>query len=293
VAISGVGNRIGSAVTPVYAQILVSAAGWRAAVVAVGIMVWAVSLVPSALFLRRQPEDMGLHPDGVSDEEATARRERTAPGTASLGVRDISYTLAEVLRMPSFYLLAVGLTLGFMVAVTTSLHIIPHLSDTGLTPEEAVTVMSVSAIAGALGSLAFGFVAERVTSRVAVIANAVISAVSFVWLLTVDSFPMAMAWGIVYGVVLGGTFILHQIVMADYFGRGSLGTIRGVMLPFQSIMQAAGPVAAGLAYDVTNTYSLVFGLFVALSAAAALLVFASRPPTQRATNIGPRHASEN
>ena len=292
VAISGVGNRVGSAVTPVYAQILVSAAGWRAAVVAVGIMVWVVSLIPSALFLRRQPEDMGLHPDGISDEEAAARRERSLAGSTSRGVRDVSYTLAEVLRMPAFYLLVVGLSLGFMVAVTTSLHIIPHLTDTGLSPEEAVAVMSVSAIAGALGSLAFGFVAERVTSRVAVVANAVISAVAFVWLLNVDSFLMAMAWGILYGVVLGGTFILHQIVMADYFGRASLGTIRGVVLPFQSIMQAGGPVAAGLAYDITDTYSQVFGLFVVLSVVAAVLVLASKPPTQQAVRAGLTPASE-
>ena len=279
VAISGVGNRVGSAVTPIYAQLLVSSAGWRAAVVAVGIMVWVVSLVPSALFLRREPEDMGLHPDGISDEEAVARLKRSAAGSTSRGVRDVSYTLAVVLRMPSFYLLVVGLSLGFTVAVTTSLHIIPHLTDTGLSPEQAVAVMSVSAIVGAIGSLAFGFVAERLTSRVAVIATYAMSAAAFVWLLNVDSFLTAMAWGILYGAVLGGVFTLHQVVMADYFGRGSLATIRGVVLPFQSIMQAAGPVAAGVAFDITGAYSQVFGLFVVLSVVSAALVLASKPPT--------------
>lgn len=279
VAISGVGNRVGSAVTPLYAQFLVGSVGWRWAVLVVGLVVWIVSLIPSALFLRRQPEDLGLHPDGIDDAEAERRvKQSVTSDPKGKSVRDISFTLSEVLRMPVFYFLTLSLSLGFMVAVTTSLHIVPHFTDIGLSPEAAVAVMSVSAIVGAAGSIAFGFFAEKVTSRVAVTVNFSLSGIAFLWLLTVDTFIAAMAWGLLYGTVLGGTFILHQIVMADYFGRASLGAIRGLVLPFQSIMQAAGPVAAGLAYDLTNTYTQVFGIFIVLSAISAILMYVSKPP---------------
>ena len=64
VAFGGLGQRIGNAVTPLYVQYLVSHGSWRQATAVAGILMWVVSMIPIALFLRRRPEDMGLKPDG-------------------------------------------------------------------------------------------------------------------------------------------------------------------------------------------------------------------------------------
>ena len=71
VALSGLGIRAGNTITPLYVQLLVNMGSWRLAAAATGLVMWALSLLPAALFLRRQPEDMGLHPDGRPLEAET------------------------------------------------------------------------------------------------------------------------------------------------------------------------------------------------------------------------------
>ena len=68
-ALSQMGHRIGNTVTPLYVQILVNVASWRLAAAVTGLVMWVVSLLPVAAFLRRSPEDMGLLPDGATKEE--------------------------------------------------------------------------------------------------------------------------------------------------------------------------------------------------------------------------------
>ncbi|SVD69587.1 uncharacterized protein METZ01_LOCUS422441, partial [marine metagenome] len=109
VAVSGIGERAGQTITPLYAQLLISNAGWRPALVVTGIVTWAVSIVPSLLFLRRRPEDMGLLPDGVTAEERPVTSTEVTP--SSVKHRDINFTVKEVVKLRSFYLLATGLTL--------------------------------------------------------------------------------------------------------------------------------------------------------------------------------------
>mgnify|MGYP001261585313 FL=1 len=47
---------------------------------------------------------------------------------------------------------------------------------------------------------------------------------------------------------------LQKIIFADYFGRGRLGSISGVVTAFQTIAQALGPVVAAVAYDTFESY---------------------------------------
>ena len=88
VALGQLGGRLGNAVTPLYVQYLVARGSWRVATAVCGIVVWSISLLPSALFLRRRPEDMGLKPDGdllsaevlASEKKPGSRRRKPQAG---------------------------------------------------------------------------------------------------------------------------------------------------------------------------------------------------------------------
>jgi MFS family permease len=278
VAIGGLGNRIGNAVTPLYTQALVSAANWRVAVAVVGIVTWAISLVPSALFLRRLPEDMGLRPDGAPAEAPASSQ--TAPADRQTRNRspEVSLSPRQVLRLPSFYLLTAAFSLSFAITTSISLHLQPALTDRGLTEGTAVAVVALSAATGALGTLLFGFLAERITARWALLLSLALFAIGFVFLVFVRSGTGALVWGAFFGLVQAPSFTLFQVIYADYYGRDSLGAIRGLVSPPQSFIQAVGPVAAALAYDTMGSYTLVFYLFSILSFGMVLCVFWARPP---------------
>ena len=81
-----------------------------------------------------------------------------------------------------------------------------------------------------------------------------------------------------YGVCFGSTFTLSQVIYADYFGRRSLGVIRGSFQPVQLVFNAVGPWIAGFWFDQTGSYGPVFALFLALFLVSAVFITFSAVP---------------
>ena len=77
-AFANIGQRVGQIAFPVMVERILTFGSWRTAWVAMGITVWASSLLPALLFLRRSPEDYGLLPDGA-DIRDTGRVRRSEP----------------------------------------------------------------------------------------------------------------------------------------------------------------------------------------------------------------------
>ncbi len=281
VAFGGLGQRIGNAVTPLYVQHLVSQGSWRQATAVAGILMWVVSMVPIAIFLRRRPEDMGLLPDGADPEEARRRQEAVAAGTVSAPREETSMTREQALRHPSFYFLVVAFSLVFVAAPALNLHMLPYMTDQGITEGYAVLAVALlSACAGA-GSILTGFLSERITARTTLVGILAMMSVGFVGLLFVQEAWQAMLWGIYYGLSFGGMFILQQIIFADFYGRDNVGAIRGVVWPIQMVFNASGPFVASVAFDTLGSYTVIFLLFAAFVMIASFLLILAKPPAQQ------------
>lgn len=274
VALGQLGGRLGNAVTPLYVQYLVARGSWRVATAVCGIVVWSISLLPSALFLRRRPEDMGLKPDGVplSTEFLASEKE---PETFN---SEISFSVREAIRFSSFYLLVTAIALSSFSTPALHLHMIPYMTDRGISDAAAVSVVALSSVSGALGSLTFGLLAERYTARLMMVLGFALLSSSFILLLFVNSTILALIWGIHLGIAQGGSFTLQQVIFADYYGRDSLGAIRGIVWPIQMIFNSIGPLAAALAYDTTGDYRLIFFVFAILAIVSSAFLFLARPP---------------
>ncbi|MBI2863259.1 MAG: MFS transporter [Chloroflexi bacterium] len=76
----------------------------------------------------------------------------------------------------------------------------------------------------------------------------------------------------------GGLVTLDQAVVSDYFGRRSFASIAGLFSGITMGGAMLGPVIAGFAFDVTNSYSLAFLAYAAFGLLAiALLLLLKRP----------------
>jgi len=276
VAVSGIGERAGQTITPLYAQLLISNAGWRPALVVTGIVTWAVSIIPSLLFLRRRPEDMGLLPDGAVAEENLETSTQVAQQSARH--RDINFTVKEVVRLRSFYLLATGLTLISLPTNGLMFHLVSFLTDRDFSAGYAVTVLAVFSTGGAIGSMLFGMLVGRFNIRLILVGNYLLMGVGYIVLLTVHSATLGLAWGLIHGTLQGGSFMMQQVIFADYYGRHSLGAIRGITRPAQMATNALGPLVAAVAYDATSSYGLVFSVFTVVAILASVFIFSAIPP---------------
>jgi len=80
-------------------------------------------------------------------------------------------------------------------------------------------------------------------------------------------------------------FTLQHVIFADYYGRESLGTIRGLVWPVQMMANAIGPLVAALAYDATGNYVVIFTIFAVFILLSSLCVFLAQPPVVMANAI--------
>ena len=278
VAIGQVGLTLGNVVTPLYAQLLVRVADWRAAAATAGAVMLALSILPTAIFLRRRPEDLGLLPDGALPESDVSRQPVSSDEAPRPPRPEVSLSVRQVVRLPSFYWIVLSFGIVMIVAPGLFLHLIAYLTDRDLSPGIAVAVMAVVAGSAAFGSVGFGFLAERYSTRLLLSIALVLMAGGYVFLLAADSPTLALLWGLYMGLVQGGIFTMQQIVLADYYGRESLGAVRGIVWPVQTTANAFGPLASAVAYDINGSYIFIFSLFAALGLVSSLCIFLARPP---------------
>ena len=271
-ALAGLGFPAGSSLMPLFIAFITAMYSWREASLAAGVLILIISAVPTVLLLRRRPEDMGLLPDGRLPEPPSGGPAR------DLRAADHSLRLGQAARHPALYLLVIAISLWWFGRTGVMLHAVPYMTDTGLSNTVAVTALAVHSAVGALGALAGGFLRDKVSVRYLIAGDFLMNALAFVLLLMVDTALLAMAWGVFYGLAQGASVTLQRLAFADYFGRRYLGSIEGVARAFTNITQAAGPLAAAMVFDQTDSYRAIFAVFVGTNILAAMLVGAAKPP---------------
>ena len=175
-------------------------------------------------------------------------------------------------------MLALAGGMVFFVHAGVTIHQAAFLHDRGISPTGAATAIVVLAVGAAGGSLVWGNLIDRFSGRFVYVLVALwMGGVSMLFL-TVNQVGVALVVAGLFGVGLGGLLVVPPVVTADYFGRASLGSIRGVLEPFVGIGQAFGALGTGIIFDVTDSYTAAFPTFTIVAAlAAALLIFIRAP----------------
>ena len=263
-------HSIGMIAFPLIASIVIDRRGWPDAWIVLGLIVWAVALLPATLLIAEKPEDVGLKPDGdeVEEEEVSSGPAHEEPG----------WTLKAAMKTPALWILALGTGLLFLMQAGINTHLAAFLRDEGLSPVFAGVGVGLNAAFLGLGSIAWGWVVERVPARHVLTMVAAVMTVGALLFMTASSTAQALAYSAFFGFGLGGILSVPPVAYADYYGRRSLGAIRGVAEPLTSGGQAVGAVAAGAAFDLTRSYQIAFAAFAALGALTMLMVQLARPP---------------
>lgn len=278
-----VGTRGAMTVMPLVVLLAISLADWRAAFAALGVVTLLLGIVPPWLLVRRRPEDVGLRPDG--DRPLPPLREEARQRALEAGTDDENdprWTVREAIRTRTFWLLLAATGQLFLVGGSINLAMASHLQDNGLSQSTAIVVITVWAFLGVIGGIIGGELRQRAAIRYLMPAVLVGTSIGIVLLIIVDNVWMAFLFAVVHGLVFGMQFPLNQVLFPDYFGRWSVGAIRGVTAPVQFGMNAMGPLIATLVFDVRGSFDLIFSVYVGLVLFAALLILSAKPPKRPA-----------
>ena len=280
-AYGNLGQRFGQGAVPLLTQMIINAAGWRWAASSLGILAWSLTLVPVLLWMKRQPEDMGLRPDGDAPDLQEDPGAPTRRGAAR--VTEVHFTLQEALRTRTLYILLAVLCLTSFVNTGVNFNLIPYLSDQGLSANQAVALLMVWSLVGIPAALSAGLLMERISTQ-AVLAGFQLGMIAGTLLLiALNTFWLGAIFALVHGIAFAGSLLAQQVILADYYGSRHLGALRGAVLPWQMASNAVGPLAATLVFDTQGSYVVILWLYVVIQVLVFFALLAARKPRHHST----------
>jgi MFS family permease len=276
--IATAGISFGGIVFAPLSQYLIDHVGWRTAYAVLGSLVVVLVVPPVAAFMRRDPRDLGLWPDGMPPGEGSG------PHGDPVWLDDElrrSLTPQAAIREPSFWLLAAAFALTMSGIAGTLLYQNSLLIDRGVDASHASLVLGATAAMGTLGKLGFGRLLDRFDQR-RVAAACFLAQAAGVAVLWLGRGPVALGlYVILYGYAMGGNATLQASLIAEAFGRLHYGAVAARVSPFVVLSQAVAVPLTGYARDHFGSFGPALGVIVAVCLAAALLVLRMDYPTHR------------
>lgn len=255
------GIGVGGMLVPQIGSWLSSHLDWRTALIYLGAIMIAVAL-PLAFFIR----------EPVVDTKAN----KQLPDRQSLH---------PVLRSRSFYLLAIGsmCSIGAVAGISQNLKLFLSL-DLQYTQRDAAFIISCVLGASIVGRLLMGWLADRLPKKTVMLLIYSLISLSIL-LLHFSSVPgMLYVFAIVFGIGLGGEYLIIPLMAAELFGLAVLGRVMGLILTLDGMAEAICPTFAGWLRDRTSDYTWGFSALVLLSVAGTVAILLLPTRKQSATD---------
>jgi MFS family permease len=252
----------GAIVLPPVAQHLIAKFGWRTTYAIIGFLVLAVSVPVVGIFIKDSPEKMGVQPDGSLDL-------RTGPEKRSDG-QGVTWSVAR--RGRTFWLLASAF---FLVAGSVHgcvIHLVPMLTDHGISIERAALASSLLGVALLVGRVFTGYFLDRFFGPYValLIFSGVAAGISLLWAGAGGNLALLAAF--LVGLGMGAEADIIAYLTSRYFGLRSFGEIYGYLFATFTLAGALGPVLMGVGFDRMGSYRApLLSFLVATLVATALL----------------------
>jgi MFS family permease len=270
------GVPLGTAAFGLLAQLGVARFGWQWTHVGFGLAVAATALPLNLIFLRDDPREKDLTPDGVPPDDARPRpssvRAPAAGGLTGGGLPRGFWPVfgANILRGTTMYAIIV--------------HQVAYLVDVGFTRMAAASFFSLGSLVAVPAGLLAGAISDRVGRPLtyAGIAGLYTIAVSSLLLVRDPSeFVFLSVFILACGMATGGVSPVFAAFLTDRLQGPRLGYLLGLQNIGFGIGATFGPLLAGAFFDLLGGYAAAFGLLVASIVGSSLLVSsAGRRPVQ-------------
>ena len=247
IGVSGlVASLVGVGGFPVLLDRLIAQYDWRITFMLYGATLLCIMLPIGSVFLRQQPEDYGIPPDGDLPPEPEEETEQVAT--------EEHWTLKEARQTTVFWLIIISFSSIAMLSTGLMFHMVGIITDHGLSTSEAALVYVPIAVTTALVNLISGILVDRTPVRWLLIGMLFLQALALGMVSFVQDVFMAYAYGIILGASGGLSRTVSGVIWPDYFGRRHLGSITGMTAGIGIAASALGPMPFGIARDILGSY---------------------------------------
>lgn len=262
-----VGFGAGVVAMPFLTQRLLTILGWRGAYASLGLIVLFVGIPVIGLFLKENPEEMGLLPDGEAVTHPTASERQSREGI------DWYHAWHD----PVFWTIVAAFFLVGASVHGCVLHLAPMLTDRGIPAERAALAVSLLGGAVLIGRIASGYSLDRFFApRVAVFFfGAAALGIILLWSGAAGSTAFVAAF--LVGLGMGAEVDVIAYLTSRYFGLRSFGEVYGYVFGSYALAGALGPWLMGLGFDSTGSYRAVLAGFLVATLLAVVAILRLGP----------------
>ena len=253
--------------------------GWSTTALWIGIVFLALAF-PMSWLIRERPEDYGERTDGdLSPNSMMGQGDvaGTAPSTIG-GTDQPDYTASQAIRTRAFWLITFGHACSSLLFATLTVHLVPMLTDQGLSLQSAASVFSVMMGVAAVFQLIGGYMGDRMETRVALAIFGFIQAAGFTMAVFAQNMPMSILFAVIFGAGFGGRNPLTVAIRAEYFGPNAFATITGISSAPMYLFMLAAPLFAAFMFDTQGNYMIAWLILGALGSMSGVLFLLAKKP---------------
>jgi len=222
--------------------------GWNMALVALGIIIVLVS-VPLAMFVKDSP----------SKTDVSIKPEPAVP-------------IKTILRNPWFYILAIGSMCSIGAVGGVNQHLKLYMKDLAMEDAAIANIISLVAFMSLGGRVVMGWLADLFPRKYVMILIYLLVGGSIPLLLMPDFPGRLYVFAVVFGLGLGGDYMIIPLMAGDLFGVRTLGRVMGIVLVADGIAEATLPMLVGDLFDKFGTYNYGFIILIGLALIGTLVI---------------------
>jgi MFS family permease len=257
-----VGLGLGAFVMPFLAQILIVSQGWRQAYIVFGLMVMVITIPIVGLFFKETPEMVGLRPDG----------DVINPNQPNGSEQKIGLSAQEAWQTHTFWILVGAFFLMSASVHGCLIHLVPLLTDRGISPQLAAAATSLFGAALLFGRVGAGYLLDHFFASSVALCFFCGTALGLLLLWSGVTGTAAFIAAFLVGLGMGAEGDIIAYLIGRYFGLRAFGEIYGYAFGAFTLGGVSGPLLMGRGFDATGSYSLGLGVFVVVTLIAAGLM---------------------
>ena len=243
------GIGVGGALAPWISHALVQHYGWQTALRVLGVLIILIALPPAFALKQTSP--------------STANRVGVSP-PATGAFQSLPFYLLILGSMAS-----IGAVAGTQYNLKLFLSLDRHYSQT-----EATRVLSLVLAFSIVGRLLMGWLADRFSKKYVMLAIYLLIAIAIPVLFFGKTESSLYLFAVLFGIGLGGDYMIIPLMTAELFGVRVLGRLMGVLLAAGGIAEALSPWWIGHLRDTSGSYSVSCVALVGMALLGALAVVA-------------------
>ena len=263
--IATMGISLSGVLMPMLSAALIDAYGWRTGFLVFSVVTFSLVMPIVIRYVVDLPSDLGLFPDN--------RKMVGSISAIHIGREPIRWKTKDAIKNRDFWLIVLTFGLLFCCMGATLTHMVPRVTDMGISLGDAAQVLSIGAGTGVLGKVIYGWITDKYNAKRAIWLAIIFQFSGQLMLLSAESYAGLLMGSATFGFGMGGIVPIHGSIVSSRFGQEGFGFMMGLMRPAMMPIMVTGIPFAGWIFDTMGSYDFAFKTFLFLYIFAAISVY--------------------